>query len=171
MSDICVSGYRNRGAIAPQQPIAQGKGIGQLVVADLPAFQHLRVIFAPAVDSDELIENEVGKNPGRVNRRRDRIEDRQFGIEHGAHDLFGLRRKAGKAKQQHRERQFRKGCAVLWRTSNGRFRCGFIPWARRRPSGDCLDQICQHAVIDDRQEADRLAHLSRLRGDRFKRTS
>jgi len=78
-SDAIVGG--DRGAVAPLQPFAQAKGVRQPIRADVPAFQHLRLVVALAVDADQGVEHHVGEYPRRIDGGDDRVEDLQLGAE------------------------------------------------------------------------------------------
>jgi hypothetical protein len=78
----------DRGAIAPDQAISQLERVGQPVVADLPALEHLRVVVAVAIDADEHVEDQIGEDPGGVDGGDDRVEYLQFRVQRHPQDAF-----------------------------------------------------------------------------------
>src|SRR3954452_24063785 len=59
----------------------------QLPAGRLTGFEHLRMVAALVVDADQLVEHQIGEHPRRIDRRDDRVEHLQLGVERRPHDL------------------------------------------------------------------------------------
>ena len=85
----------------PEQPVAQGDGMGELVVGDFVAFRHLRLDLALGVNREQRVVNHVAVVAGDVGRAPDRIDRLEVGVHDRAHDFLGLCCGAGSCQHQY----------------------------------------------------------------------
>jgi len=95
---------RDRLAVVPFEPVAQGEGPQQLVGRDFVLVDHLRLDDVVLVDSEQGVVDHVAVVARDVRRRPDRVEDGQVAVPDVAQDLRLGRRRA------HGRRQRRTGC-------------------------------------------------------------
>ncbi len=83
----------HRLAVMELQPVAQGDGVEEPVLADLVLVCHLRLHFEVLVDGEQRVVHHVAVVAGDVRRRPNRIEHAQVGFGYEAERLTGLRRR------------------------------------------------------------------------------
>ncbi len=91
------------------EPVAQRKGVGELVARELPLVHHLRLDLEFGVGREQRVVHHVAVVARDVGGGRDRIQDAQVGLRDELQDLV-LRRTwaCGKSERQH-EREKRSG--------------------------------------------------------------
>ena len=92
--------------VVPFKPITQFESVGQLVVADRPALDHLRLRMVGAVEREQRVVHHVAVVAGNVDAGPMRIDDRQIGMRHKAqHAARGLRPRRQRRDEERGERK------------------------------------------------------------------
>jgi hypothetical protein len=94
-------GARDRRAVVPFQPVAQSEGPGQLVVAQRPLVDHLRLDLAGGIGREQRIVDHVAVIARDVGGGPDRVEDLEIRMRHDPQRRLRLGR-AGDAQRQRR---------------------------------------------------------------------
>ena len=91
-------------AVVPQQAVAQREGVGQVVVADLVAVDHLRLDLEILVQREQRIVDHIAVVAADIGRGPDRIDDLQIGMHHHAQRvLLSAGRRRARHEQRHRQ--------------------------------------------------------------------
>ena len=94
-------GGAHRLAVMPFQAVAQDEAVGQLVVADRPAIDHLRLRLEILVEREQRVEDQIAEIAGDIGRRPDRVDAAQIRLRDEAQGLrrgLGLCRRRGHAE-------------------------------------------------------------------------
>ena len=119
-------GGADRLSVMPFQAVAQDEAVGQLVVADRPAIDHLRLRLEILVERKQRVEDQIAEIARHISRRPDRIDAAQIGLRDEAQGLRpglrvararsqreGERRRASRHSEQASERIHRFPCSSL----------------------------------------------------------
>src|SRR5207249_4146526 len=82
-------GGADRLAVMPFETVAQCKAVSELVLADTPAFEHLRLRLKVLVERKQRVEDEIAKIARDIGGRPDRVDAPEIGLRDKAQRRFG----------------------------------------------------------------------------------